>query len=146
MRPFILFAIVLSFMVLATSSLWRSRRPLDRPDDEPSFEGTNGWLLAHGPNPLLERSAAKYQIALQVIRGELGLFEGAARVRELYGNDNVIMRGLRPIHPEATDDELYAWSVISEVDSELRDCPLWRAIHVWRLQAEITGYSSRDSA
>src|SRR5947207_1779076 len=107
MRLFFVFAISLGFIVLVTSSLCRPGGPTDRSDDGPSIEGNNDSFLVHRPNPLLERSMAKNTLAKQVIRGEIGLFEAASRVRDLYGNDPFLVIAMRRTYPNTSDEELY---------------------------------------
>jgi hypothetical protein len=127
MRRTCLVATGIGLMVMAAGAGFRMV------DGEPG----PGQLGPDQPNAAMAREAAKEQIARSVARGETGLAEAAAQFRKLHADDATDLEPLRSWHPAASDEELYAWNVITHVRGLLGRFPAEAAKRVAELEAEL---------
>jgi hypothetical protein len=139
MRAFMLTMVGAGLAGILATSAGRVSGRAARPGDPAAVE------RLVGPNPLPARMGLRHEVIEAVSRGQVGLWEAADRLRDLYAGDAGFVRTLRDEWPAATDDERYARMVINGVAALFRGRPRERAVQVARLEAELASRRSADT-
>ena len=96
-----------------------------------------------GPNEFLPQILAKDDVTASVIRGEMQLIQAATTFRDLSTSDPNFVRRMSSYYPDADEIEIYARSVISHVQVQLRGKPGLEAT-IERLQAQLSYYQEQS--
>jgi hypothetical protein len=114
------------------------------PDFEARDEAEYSTDLDRQRQVLLDRRAAKLEIAQAVVRRDLPLLKAARRFRDLISADAQALQWLRFFGAGRSEEELFCRQVIRVVKGELLDGSAATA-EVARLEAELQDLIERDA-